>query len=91
MPRCHHRNDEFRRDTKRPRRRQSRSTFVASSLHPPKLFNAEGREVDLSLEPGQTVVLRDIGDKGRVRINLIGRWQWGVSEPLWVITNLEPR
>ncbi len=47
--------------------------------------------MDLSLEPGQTVVLRDIGDKGRVRINLIGRWQWGVSEPLWVMTNLEPR
>src|SRR5512135_3535535 len=59
--------------------------------HPPKLFNAEGREVDLSLEPGQTVILRDIRYKGKVRINLIGRWKKGLSEPLWVMTNLEPR
>ncbi len=59
--------------------------------HPPKLLNAEGREVDLSLEPGQTVVLRDIRYKGKVRINLIGRWKKGLSEPLWVMTNLDPR
>lgn len=59
--------------------------------HPPKLFNAEGREVDLSLEPGQTVILRDIRYKGKVRVNLIGRWKKGLAEPLWVMTNLEPR
>lgn len=59
--------------------------------HPPKLFNAEGREVDLSLEPGQTVELRDIRYKGKVRVNLIGRWKKGLSEPLWVMTNLTPR
>ncbi len=59
--------------------------------HPPKLFNAEGREVDLSLEPGQTVVLRDIRYKGKVQVNLIGRWMKGLAEPLWVMTNLEPR
>lgn len=58
--------------------------------HPPKLFNAEGREVDLSLAPGETVVLRDIRYKGKVRIQLIGRWKKGLSEPLWVMTNLEP-
>lgn len=34
--------------------------------HPPKLFHAEGREVDLSLAPDETVVLRDIRYKGRV-------------------------
>ncbi len=59
--------------------------------HPPKLFNAEGREVDLSLKPGETVVFRDLRYKGQVRINLIGRWKKGLSEPLWVMTNLEPR
>lgn len=58
--------------------------------HPPKLFNAEQREVDLSLSPGETVVLRDIWYKGKVRIHLIGRWKKGLSEPLWVMTNLEP-
>lgn len=59
--------------------------------HPPKLFNAEGREVDLSLSPGETVVFRDIRYKGKVRINLIGRWKKGLSEPLWVMTDLPPR
>ncbi len=59
--------------------------------HPPKLFNAEGREVDLSLAPGETVVFRDIYYKGKVRINLIGRWKKGLDEPLWVMTDLEPR
>ncbi len=59
--------------------------------HPPKLFNAEGREVDLSLSPGETVVFRDIYYKGKVRINLIGRWKKGLDEPLWVMTDLEPR
>lgn len=59
--------------------------------HPPKLFNAEHREVDLSLAPGETVVLRDIWYKGKVRIHLIGRWKKGLAEPLWVMTNLEPR
>lgn len=59
--------------------------------HPPKLFNAEQREVDLSLAPGETVVLRDIYYKGKVGVNLIGRWKKGLSEPLWVMTNLEPR
>lgn len=59
--------------------------------HPPKLLNAEGREVDLSLEPGETVVLRDIRYKGQVPVNLIGRWKKGLAEPLWVMTNLDPR
>jgi hypothetical protein len=59
--------------------------------HPPKLLNAEHREVDLSLAPGETVVLRDIWYKGKVRVQLIGRWKKGLSEPLWVMTNLEPQ
>lgn len=59
--------------------------------HPPQLLNAEKRQVDLSLAPGETVVLRDIYYKGKVRVQLIGRWKKGLSEPLWVMTNLEPR
>lgn len=43
--------------------------------HPPKLFNAEHREVDLSLEPGETVVLRDVHYRGKVCVQLIGRWK----------------
>lgn len=59
--------------------------------HPPHLLNAEQRDVDLSLEPGQTVILRDIRYKGQVRVHLIGRWKKGLAEPMWIMTNLEPR
>jgi hypothetical protein len=59
--------------------------------HPPKLLNAEKRDVDLSLAPGETVVLREVFYKGQVRVHLIGRWKKGLSEPMWVMTNLEPR
>ena len=59
--------------------------------HPPKLYHAEGREVDLSLTPGETVIRRDVWYRGQVRIQLIGRWEKGLAEPLWVMTNLDPR
>lgn len=59
--------------------------------HPPKLLNTEKREVDLSLEPGQTVIFRDIWYRGQVLLQLISRCKKGLSEPMWVMTNLEPR
>ncbi len=46
--------------------------------------------MDLTLAPGETVILRAIWYKGQVRVQLIGRWKKGLSEPLWGMTNLEP-
>lgn len=57
--------------------------------HPPKFYDHQGREVALTLSPGETVVHPNVWYKGKACVNLIGRWKKGFSEPLWVITNLE--
>jgi len=55
----------------------------------PKFYDGEGREVALTLSPGETVVHNRVWYKGRVCVNLIGSWGQGFSEPQWVMTNLE--
>jgi hypothetical protein len=57
--------------------------------HPPKFCDGKGKDVALTISPGQTVIHPDVYYKGQVQVNLIGRWKEGLSEPLWVITNLK--
>lgn len=57
--------------------------------HPPKFYDQQGREVALTIAPGETVVHLNVWYKGKACVNLIGRWQKGLSEPLWVMTNME--
>jgi Transposase DDE domain len=57
--------------------------------HPPKFYDQEGQEVALTISPGETVIHNHVWYKGQACVNLIGRWKKGLSEPLWVITNLE--
>lgn len=57
--------------------------------HPPQFFDENQQRVELSVDPGKTVVYRSILYKGRVRVNVIGYWQKGYAEPLWVMTNLK--
>jgi hypothetical protein len=59
--------------------------------HAPKFCDRRGREVALSISPGETVVHNNVWYKGKACVNLIGRWKKGLSQPLWVITNLEAR
>lgn len=59
--------------------------------HPPKFYDQEGQEVALTIFPGETVIHNRVWYKGQACVNLIGRWKKGLSEPLWVITNLEPK
>ncbi len=59
--------------------------------HPPKFYDQEGQEVALTISPGETVIHNNVWYKGKACVNLIGRWKEGLSEPLWVITNLEAR
>jgi hypothetical protein len=59
--------------------------------HPPKFCDQEGQEVALTISPGETVIHPSVWYKGQVRVNLIGKWKKGFSEPLWVITNLEAK
>ena len=56
---------------------------------PPKFWNADGQEVALTILPGETVLHRRVWYKGKARVNLIGTWKKGFSEPLWVMTDLE--
>jgi len=51
--------------------------------HPPQFFDATKQRVALSINPGQTVVYRNLFYQGKIRVNLSGYWQPGYAEPLW--------
>jgi hypothetical protein len=59
--------------------------------HPPKFYDDDGQEVALTISPGQTVVLNHVWYMGKVCMNVVGTWKKGLSEPLWVMTNLEAK
>jgi len=59
--------------------------------HPPKFYDEEGREVALTISPGETVIHNQIWYMGKVRVNLIGIWNKGFTDPMWVMTNLEAK
>ena len=56
-----------------------------------KFTDQDEDPVALTINTGQTVIHKGIYYKGnrRIKVNLIGYWQGGFKEPLWVITNLE--
>lgn len=56
--------------------------------HPPHFFDENKQRVELTIDSGETVVYRNLCYKGKVCVNLIGYWQQGYAEPLWVMTNL---
>lgn len=57
--------------------------------HPPKFWNAEGRQVELSIAPGETKSYHQVWYKGEVCVNVIGEWGQGFRQPLWIMTNLK--
>jgi hypothetical protein len=57
---------------------------------PPKLYTAEGREVVLAVGLGQKEVYHQLRYKGKVTVNVIGVWRYGMPEPMWVMSNLQP-
>lgn len=59
--------------------------------HPPKFWDGDGREVALTISPGETVVHNQVWYKGEVGVNLIGTWGQGFKDPLWIMTNLEAK
>lgn len=56
--------------------------------HPPKFYDQEGKEVALTVSPGETMIHNRLWYMGKVCVNVIGTWKKGLSEPLWVMTNL---
>jgi hypothetical protein len=58
--------------------------------HPPLMLSKTGQRIDLVVSPEQTVVYRDLLYKEQVRVHVIGHWQRGFGQPLWLITDLQP-
>lgn len=59
--------------------------------HPPILLDRTGKRVALVIAPGQQVIYRDLRYREKVKVQVIGTWRKGNAEPLWVMTNLEPK
>jgi hypothetical protein len=57
----------------------------------PRLIDADGHPIKLFVRPGKTVIHRQVYYLGIVPVNLIGTWRKGLSNPLWVISSLEPK
>jgi len=51
-------------------------------------FDREGKQVALRVKRGETRILNMVFYMGKVFGNVIGQWQAGLKEPLWVMTNL---
>jgi len=59
--------------------------------NPPKFFDDDGKQVALTISSGETVIHNRVWYMGKVRVNLIGTWNKGFTEPMWVMTNLEAK
>jgi hypothetical protein len=58
--------------------------------HPPELTDAKKQSIALTIAPEETEIYHQLSYKGCVPINVIGVWKKGLSEPLWVMTDLKP-
>lgn len=54
------------------------------------LTDADGKPLQLRIQPGQIVTYYQVRYKGYVSVNLIGFWREGLQTPLWVMTDLTP-
>lgn len=63
--------------------------FVIRLKTGPNFCDQEGKLVPLSVSKGETRILNKIFYKGKVFVNVIGRWKKGFSEPVWIMTNLD--
>ncbi len=58
--------------------------------HPPLMLSKTGEHIDLVVSPEQTVVYCDLWYKEQVPVQVIGHWQRGFGQPLWLITDRQP-
>jgi hypothetical protein len=63
--------------------------FVIRLKVGPKFCDREGKEVTLNIQKGETRSINKVFYKGKVFVNVIGRWKEGFSEPMWIMTNLK--
>jgi len=51
-------------------------------------YGQEGMLVPLSIHKGEKRIINKVFYMGKVFVNVIGWWKEGLSEPIWVMTNL---
>ena len=56
----------------------------------PRLIDADGEPIKLFIRPGETVIRPNLYYLGTVKVNLIGYWRPSLSNPVWIMTSLEP-
>ena len=56
----------------------------------PTILNEEGEKISLTVGIGEEVHYEGVYYKGKVKVNLAGKWEKGFKEPLWVIGSLKP-
>ena len=56
----------------------------------PTILNENGDKISLTINPRDEVNLRGVYYKGKLEVNISGKWDKGFSEPMWVISNLPP-
>lgn len=57
----------------------------------PTILDEEGNKVSLLLSPGEEVYLCGVYYKGKIKVNIAGKWEKGFSEPIWVMSSLDPK
>jgi hypothetical protein len=63
--------------------------FVIRLKVGPNFCDGEGKPVALTICKGETRPLNKIFYMGKVFVNVIGVWQAGFKEPMWIMTNLK--
>jgi hypothetical protein len=46
--------------------------------------------VTLTISPGEKVFYRGLYYKGKIKVNVAGKWDKGFKEAIWIITSLDP-
>lgn len=55
----------------------------------PTIVNENGEKISLTVGIGEEVHHRGVLYKGKVEVNLAGRWEKGFKKPMWVISSLK--
>jgi hypothetical protein len=57
----------------------------------PTQVDGDGEKVVLEVKPGRKAFYRNLCYLGKVKVNVAEEWRPGLSQPLWVVTNMEPK
>lgn len=67
---------------------QEEVAFVIRLRLGASFYDLEGQPVALSVKKGETRLLNKVFYMGKVLVNVVGVWQPGLKEPMWIMTNL---